>query len=370
MQIISKNIIPMPADPVFNSNTFPCIVRLPSGRWLAACKTAAVKGDCAYVQAVITWSDDEGATWIPPFVPVPLPAVNAVPGQTRIIALLPLGGQRILLAANWVDASRPDEPYYDPVHETLKDTRIFTSFSQDDGATWSQPQQLLTHPINAPTPLTGAPVLLGDGTIVCQFEINKSIHDPVKWVHRSAVIFSHDQGQTWGDPVIVTEQPNMYYWDQRLNVMADGKTLIDFFWTLDGVRQQYLNIHGKESFDGGKTWSALWDTGLYGQPGQPVALPDSRLAAIEIDRRISPVITVRISADHGRTFGESLVIYDARQGSQDSGRLSMNDAWDEMYAFSVGHPNLARLNDQEILAYYYAGNHCDHTRIEYVRIRV
>jgi hypothetical protein len=370
MHIIDRGFIPKPEEPVFNSNTFPCIAIMPSGRWLAAFKTAIVKGDCDYVQAVITWSDDEGATWIRPFVPVNLPAIDGIPGQMRIIGLLPVGGSRVLMVANWVDASRPDAPYYDPVHETLKDTRIFYCFSEDEGSTWSHPQLMDTHPVTAPTPLTGAPVMLGDGTIVCQFEINKSTRDSAKWVHKSAVIFSEDQGQTWGSPVIVTEKPDMYYWDQRLNVMIDGRTLVDFFWTLDGVKQQYLNIHARESLDGGRSWGELWDTGIYGQPGQPVALSDGRLAAIEIDRRVSPVITVRISADRGRSFADSLVIYDARQGSQDSGRLSMNDAWDEMYAFSVGHPNLVCLSEHEILAYYYAGSHCDHTRIEYVYIRV
>lgn len=368
MRIIRKGVIPMPDEPVYNSNTFPCIVRLPSGRWLAACKTATVKADCDYIQAVITWSDDEGASWSPPMVPFRLPDVTGMPGQTRIITFLPLGGTRVLLTANWVDASRSDEPYYDPIQETLKDTRIFYSFSDDSGAAWAQPRLMKTDPITAPTPLTGPPVELADGTILCPFEINKSIGDRRKWIHQSAAIFSADQGRTWSDPVIITEQPDMYYWDQRLNVMGDGRTLVDFFWTLDGVRQQYLNIHGRESLDGGRTWGAFWDTGIYGQPGQPVALPDGRLAAIEIDRSTRPVITVRISEDRGRTFTDSLVIHDASLGSQDSGRLSMNDAWDEMYAFSVGHPNVTRLNDQEILAYYYAGSHADHTRIEFVRI--
>ena len=38
--------------------------------------------------------------------------------------------------------------------------------------------------------------------------------------------------------------------------------------------------------------------------------------------------------------------------------------------FSVGHPNLINLGGGEILAYFYAGDRCDSTNIEFVRILV
>ncbi len=145
---------------------------------------------------------------------------------------------------------------------------------------------------------------------------------------------------------------------------------MDFFWTFDGKKQQYLNIHASESFDGGKTWGYIWDTGLYGQPGQPVDLGDGRIATIDIDRTIRPIITVRISRDHGRTYDETIVVYDSKIKKQASRNISMNDAWDEMGRFSVGHPTLLNLGRGEILAYYYAGDHCDSTRIEFVKISV
>ncbi|HHW32146.1 MAG TPA: exo-alpha-sialidase [Clostridiaceae bacterium] len=371
MRVISKGSIAKPPDDKnFNSNTFPCIVKLPSGRWLAAFKASEKKGDCDFMHAVMTWSDDEGKTWARPFEPVKLPHINGVPGQSRIMYFLPLGGRDVLMVANWVDTSDLSKPYYNPINESLKDTRIFFCFSKDDGETWSAPELMDTDSIIAPTPLTGAPFMLKDGTIVCQFEVNKHEWDTSKWVHKSAMIFSRDGGKTWGDVSIVTEEPDMYYWDQRPNVLKDGMTILNFFWTLDGKKQQYLNIHARESLDGGKTWGELWDTGIYGQPGQPVDLGDGRIATIEIDRSIRPVITVRTSRDHGRNYEESLVIYDSCFDKQDSKNISMNDAWDEMARFSVGHPNLLNLGQRELLAYYYAGNHCDNTRIEFVRISV
>jgi hypothetical protein len=371
VKIISKGYISKPDnDPNFNSCSFPCIVLLPSGRWLAAFKASPKKGDCDFQHAVLTWSDDEGKTWIKPFEPVRLPDIGGIPGQSRIAYLLPLGEKRVLMVINWIEAADLTKPYYDPEDESLKDTRIMYCFSNDQGETWSTPKLMDTSPIQAPVPLTGVPLKLGDGTIVCQFEINKPKWDKTKWVHKSALIFSQDGAWSWGNVKIVTEFPDMYYWDQRPQVMADGKTILDFFWTLDGKKQRYLNIHARESFDGGRTWGEIWDTCMYGQPGQSVDLGDGKLTMIYIDRSVRPVITVCTSSDRGRTYQESLVIYDIKLDRQDSRDISMNYAWDEMIRFSVGHPNLLSLGGGEILAYYYAGSHCDETCIEFVRILV
>lgn len=368
MEIVSRGIIPKPVHDHFNSNTFPQIQKLPSGRWLALFKASEKKGDCAFMHAVMCWSDDEGVSWSTPFEPVKLPDINGVPGQSRTAYILPLAGSRILMVLNWVDCSDTSLPYYDPAKETLKDTRIFYCFSDDNGASWSVPQLMTIAGINAPVPLTGPPLMLKDGTIICQFEINKPVGDPGEWIHRSAMVFSYDGGNTWKDPVIVTEEKDMYYWDQRPQVLADGISVIDFFWTLDGITNQYKNIHARLSHDGGKTWSKIWDTGIYGQPGQPIVVEDGRLMAIDIDRSVKPVITVRMSKDIRNGFDASLIVYEINSGRQDSKEISMNDAWAEMVQFSVGHPSLLYLGNNEALAYYYAGASSDETHIEFVRL--
>ena len=370
MKILSRGTIPKPVDDIrFNSITFPCIEILPSGRWLVTFKASQIKGDCAQVQSMMMWTDDEGETWSEPYQPVRLPDIDGVPGQCRISYPLSLGSKNVLLLCNWVDVSDTSKPYYDEKNETLKDTRIFYSFSKDQGLSWSEPYLMDTDPIIDPVPLTGQPFLLYDGTVVCHFEINKSIGDTSKWIHKSAMIFSKDGGLTWGDVAKVTEVPNMYYWDQRPNVMNDGNTIVNYFWALDGLHNRYLNIHSKISRDGGKTWSGFRDTQIYGQPGRPVELYDGRIATVDINRTKSPVITVRTCKGYDIPYDESLVVYDNNSVGQDSCKVSMQEAWQEMYRFSVGHPALLRLNDREMLAYYYTGENCDHTSIEYVRIQ-
>ncbi len=370
MRIIDRGILPKPQEDFSSSNTFPFATKLPSGRWLAAFKTSEIKGDCDSTRTVVTWSDDMGKSWTDPKVPFTLPAVNGIKGHSRLLYFLPLGGKRVLAVACWVDFSDLSTPYYDPQHETLKDTRIFFCFSENDGETWSTPKLMDTYPVGAPVPLTGPPLLRQDGTIICQFEINKAIGDDSKWIHRSAMIFSYDGGKTWRDITYVTDVPDMYYWDQQPTVMRDG-TIFSLFWTLDGKANKYLNIHASESLDGGKSWAALRDIGIYGQPGRPIDLGDGRVAIISIDRTVTPIIKVYITRDRGRTYDEELIVYEQRQtGKQDSQNISMNEAWDEMIRFSVGQPNMLNLGEGEFLAYYYAGSHHDRTSINYVRISV
>ncbi len=368
MRILQRGRIPRDSDYFrFPSNAFPCIEVLPSGRWLASFRIAEKK-EFPYFDAVMTYSDDEGQTWVPWYKPVVLPEIDGRNGMCLFYYVRSLGRKRVLMVCNWVDGSIPQQPFYDPETESLKDSYIFSSISEDEGITWSKPQRVDTGSMTEPAALTGAPLLLGNGDVVCQFEINKNRNDPGKWIHRSAMVFSSDQGRSWSDLTLVTHKEDMYYWDQRPCVLHDGRTIVDFFWTLDGKKNQYLTIHGRESLDGGRTWGDIWDTGIYGQPGSPADCGGVGLACIDIDRSISPVITVRLSSDRGRSFYDSLVVYDSTLARQDSRNISMNEAWAEMAKFSVGHPNLMNLSENRLLAYWYAGDHFDDTNIEFAVI--
>lgn len=366
MKIIKTGIIPsFPTQGSYASKTFPAFEILPSGRWLAGCKVAEKKTDSLNKQVLMTWSDDRGDTWTPAFEPVVLPDINGVKGHGISLYFLTLGGERVLMVINWVDASRPDLPFYDPEDESLKDTRIFYSFSDDGGMTWSSPILMDTTALGGPVPLTGPPILLGDGSILCQFEINKYKSDPKPWIHRSAMIRSIDGGNTWIDPVLVTNYPDMYFWDQRPNVLQDGQTLVNYFWTLDGKKNEYLNIHESISRDSGNTWSLPVDIGIYGQPGRPIQLEDGRIVAVSIDRTTVPVINLHVKLRLDLPFSQSYEVYRAALPKQDSRYVSMNDAWEEMAKFSVGHPNLLYLGGNEVLVYFYCGDHHDHTEIAY-----
>lgn len=369
MRVLDKGMIRgLPASLGLESLTFPAMEVLPSGRWLAGFRAADEKKDGRSMKAMMTWSDDRGKTWVPPFEPLLLPEINGRSGHSHSLYFLALGANRVLAVTNWVDASYPEAPFFDPHTESLKDTRIFYSFSDNGGADWCQPVLIDSTAAQGPVPLTGPPLRLSDGSLICSFEINKFREDPMPWIHRSAMLFSRDQGGSWSEMQVVTCHPGRYYWDQRPLVVVGGERVVNFFWTFDGIKSRYQNIHRSESIDGGKTWSEPEDTGIYGQPGRPVQLADGRLVLVSIDRRKFPEIHLHLSRDEGKTFYRSRRLITFEQEPQDSEYLRMDEAWEEMARYSVGHPQLLALDAWEILVYYYQGPDTDRTSIHFLRI--
>jgi len=164
----------------------------------------------------------------------------------------------------------------------------------------------------------------------------------------------------------------VFYWDQRPGVIADGR-LLDVFWTFDRKTALYLNIHARESRDNGRTWSAIWDCGIPGQPAPPasLSLPDGRIVLAYMDRTGAPLLKLRTSRDGGHTWPREteVILYEAKLTSQTWNKSTMQDAWAEMGQFSVGLPYTALTKGGDVLVVHYAGAHTDRTGIEWVRVR-
>lgn len=352
------------------SCAFPGICVLPSGRWLASCRAAPSKTENTGQHVLLSWSEDEGRTWseqASPFIPAP---VAGRPGLFRGAYLTSLGDNRVLAALVWVDYSNPELPFFNEETEGLLDTRIFLAESEDGGNTWSAPKMMDTSPFRVPTPLTGPVLVLRNGEWACQFELNKHYYDPAVWRHSSVLMFSRDEGRTWSEYVITSYDPEnrIFYWDQRPAVLLDGR-ILDLFWTYDNKAAVYRNIQARQSFDNGRNWSEMWDTGVPGQPAQPVSLPDGRVAMVYVDRTGLPAIKLRVSEDGGRTWpAPEHTIYQARGRIQTRKKDSMQDAWAEMGKFSVGLPATASLPNGDTLVVFYAGPSPDCTDIRWVHI--
>ncbi|UCH33165.1 MAG: exo-alpha-sialidase [Armatimonadota bacterium] len=345
---------------------------MPDGRWVCGFRAARTKGGTVEQHALITWSDDEGRSWSTPIRPFEPPAVEGKRGLFRAAHPTALGAGRVLATLCWVDHSDASLPFFNEETEGLLDTRIFHSYSADGGATWSPPVLMDTSPFNVPTPATGPTLVLPNGTRACQFELNKHYHDTAQWRHSSVLMFSCDEGHSWPEHVIVSNDPEnrIFYWDQRPSVLKDG-TILDLFWTYDNQLATYLNIHARRSADNGRTWAQIWDTGVPGQPAPPVSLRDGRIAMVYVDRTGAPVIKLRVSDDGGMTWPEpsEAVLYQAATPTQTERKATMQDAWAEMAKFSAGLPVTASLADEDVLVVYYAGPETDHTDIEWVRVR-
>jgi hypothetical protein len=161
----------------------------------------------------------------------------------------------------------------------------------------------------------------------------------------------------------------VFYWDQRPGVLSDG-SILNLFWTFDRITSSYLNIHASRSVDLGRTWSPVWDTGVPGQPGQPVSLPDGMIAMVYVDRTFLPTIKLRRSWDGGRIWPERSEVILHSSGRVMAGRTedSLRDAWSEMEKFAVGLPQTSLLPGGDLLVVYYAGPETDRTDICWVRM--
>lgn len=323
-------------------------------------------------QVIVSWSDDEGRSWSKSVAPFKPTKVENKIGLFHGFFTTPLGGRRVLGALRWVDHSQPTLVFFNEKTEGLLDTRIFLTLSSDAGKTWSQPQLADTYPIRESLPLTGPILLTSDGSWVCQFEVNKHYNDPRPWRHASMLIFSSDQGRTWNEFVVVTNDPanRFFYWDQRPAVI-DGSRMLNLFWTYDNKKAVYLNMHARASGDNGRNWSPLWDTGVPGQPAPPVPLKGDRIAMVYVDRTNVPTIKARLSADGGRSWPKrtETVLFRPPALSQTRDKKSMRDAWREMARFSTGLPATAALPNGDFVVVFYTGQTPDNTDIRWLRIR-
>jgi hypothetical protein len=261
--------------------------------------------------------------------------------------------------------------------EGLVDMKLFVTTSDDGGETFSTPR-----PVDAgryrdvPTPITGPPLVLPGGEWAAAFEVNKPYDDARPWQHVSALAFTTDEGASWSGTADVHTDParRIFCWDQRLTVRPDG-SILALFWTFDRATDQYLNVHARSSTDGGRTWGELWDTGVAGQPARAVALADGRLIMTYVDRTAVPAIVCRTSRDDGRTWSaetELLIHRRERSRPQTWDKRSMQDAWAEMSAFSVGIPDAVALpgDGNEALVTFYSGDRPDLTEVRWARLRM
>ena len=358
--------------PARSSCAFPDIAVLPDGRWLCGFRASPTKTGTVGQHAALAWSDDEGRTWSEPSAPFRPRSIDGRPGLFRKAAVSAVSPGRVLAALCWVDHSDPSLPFFNPETEGLLDTRLFLAESADGGETWTAPVLLSTSPFDVPTPLTGPVIEMADGSLACQFELNKPFNDTSPWRHASALMFSEDGGVTWGEPSVVVQDPTnrVFYWDQRPAVLSDG-TALDLFWTYDTATATYRNITACRSTDHGRTWSPLWDTGVPGQPAPPVSLADGTIAMVYVDRSGPPRIMLRLSEDGGVTWpSDTETALHETRASQTEAKRNMQDAWEEMYAFSIGLPATARCPNGDLLVVYYAGPHPDRTDIHWVRLAV
>jgi hypothetical protein len=271
----------------------------------------------------------------------------------------------------WVDRSDPTRPFFNPTTEGLLPLRTWLCESRDGGRSWRDYRFLNDEPHLGPLALTGPSLILGDGRLACQFEVNKHYEDTGSWRHAAAWKVSCDRGYSWPEYIEVANDAagRLMYWDARYSI-GDNGYVVAAFWTYDRLRQCDANIHLSESRDGGRTWSAPRDCGLLGQVCYPVLVAGGRMALIYVDRFRSRSVRAALSDDLGRSFTDDIVVYQHPSVQAERGRNSASaDYLQDMEFWTFGRIEAISGGDGTVWIVYYAG-HAQATDIRWARIQV
>ncbi|HHT65731.1 MAG TPA: exo-alpha-sialidase [Clostridiales bacterium] len=360
------------------SALYPGVCMTPAGRFIVTFRSASHREATRGQRVLACISDDDCMSWSAPreFFPTP-PGVEGKQGEFFTMYVTPLSKKEYFASILWVDTSDPTRPYYNPDTHGIIDHRIFFSRSMDCGQSWSDPWILEGLPHSRPTALNSPTLLLPDGRLCCQFEVHKNHDDPGPIFFESVVMFSADGGQSWGDYTITGKgaEGSVYFWDQRINRIGDD--LLGLYWTYDDSSAKYLNIHAASSSAStskpvGLHWSAQYDTGVPGQPSQPVQLGDGSIAMAYVDRSSEPAIKVRRSFDGGKTWpvDSEVLVHNTSYEKQEKTKRNLDDMWKEMYQFSVGFPVATATLNGGMLVCFYAGKDTDHTSIHWAKMEL
>ncbi len=195
----------------------------------------------------------------------------------------PQGTKAVLEALGWPPPGRPEYDMTGTIQE------VITVQSGDGGTTW---QPFASEPFH--TPMNGAYqgyACLPDGTVL---RTAWGMYLPFYDVPRTGYVQrSEDGGQTWGEPIVLTDTRDAIALPKRSRVLEDGRVIIAGGYIplsaeVPGFRAGLSHIRAAIwlSNDGGRTWSAPIDVltkesgvGLT-EESDVAQLPDGRLLLV------------------------------------------------------------------------------------------
>lgn len=373
MRIVARSTL-NPAEPGSSraNATFPTIAVLADGSLLATYSIGSTK-DSDDLTIELRRSDDGGATWSPPVAPFDSKVMGRH-GSLKFAPITRLDGDRLIVVCLWIDREAfPGQPLFNPATEGCLPMAIVVADSFDDGRAWTPWRVVPMPPDVGPPSLTNGLVRFPSGHLLLSVETNKEYLDDSPWFQRVVHLWSEDDGATWSEPATVVSDPTgrIANWDQRGAVAPDGR-LVSFSWTYDFEAVAYREIRRRISADEGRTYGSPTELGFADQPSHPAILPDGRVVLAWVDRFGSRSIRARTAASIGGEFDveSEVVLHEAEAPARPTSAATTGDALVDMGTWSYGLAYAEALPDGDVGVVHYAPGPNGGLDVRWVRLAV
>jgi len=333
-------------------------------------------------RAMLVRSLDYGRTWSQP-APIHVSKSqgdnsNSLNPTQALLAHYGNGDLRAVMSVNhYVDSNHPR---WQKSNGGWLGHKAVLAGSSDQGDTWHRWADLQPPPIEGGFFVSGSvPFQLDNGELMVVIE--PMYHGSTEhWRHEAAVMFSGDNGITWGRKSVIAKDPagRVFYFDPKLTQLTSGQWVC-LLWTHDTDTDTSLQTSLSRSEDG-HVWSPVEQTPLWGFLTVPTGLADGRLLAVYNHRRNPQGIRCCLSEDSGRTWNmhEETVLWDrtARRVTCELVHGSESRNWqgsllDEMFAdFDFGVPHAIELEDGTVWITFYATEADNIMHQRYLRMKV
>ncbi len=293
---------------------WPTLARRRSGQLLLSYSGGREAHVCPFGRVELMQSDDEGRTWGWPRVLLDSAiddrdsgVLETAKGTIVVTTFTSLAYESILDRAE-KDATGKANPWpgeklrrWRAAHRRLPADKRKAELgewmvrSTDGGVTWSARYACQ---VNSPH----GPVQLADGRLL--YAGKELWHGQ----RRVGVCESADDGASWRWLAAIPTRPgdsHEHYHELHAVEAADGRIVVQIRNHNKASANETLQ---SESSDGGKTWTEPHSIGVWGLPSHLLRLADGRLLMTYGHRRPPFGNQARVSADHGHTWSEPVVI--------------------------------------------------------------
>jgi hypothetical protein len=280
------------------------------------------------------------------------------------------GGLLVLTMIRW-NRSDPAHPLFNEVTGGILPADTLQFKSTDGGRTWSQPQ-VVSLPEGMTITHSSPVVVLEDGQWFQAYDQWHHYDEAGPYRPRTVGLFSSDDGQSWGEPVIFAEvdDTGIGHWHGRIIRLQDDR-LFTLFWTAQLSPWADRPLHYCIGSPDGRHWTNPEPTNIPGQTNWPVDFGNGRMVAIYTVRETQPPgFFATDSSDGGKSWDldNQILVWDAT--GRDRIGVSAPDSYPRSHdTISYGAPTSIVLDNGDVFTTFWC-TEMSVTHIRYARLRL